>query len=60
MINGKPWYKSRTIWTQVIALGVLLASRAGIDGGAVDTDLVVLVDALITIALRFKSNTAIV
>jgi len=56
----KTWYKSRTLWLNVLAVAVILANRyAGFEQFTPDPAWVALVDAILTMALRFRTDQGI-
>ncbi|SFI59753.1 hypothetical protein [Albimonas pacifica] len=58
-MEAKPFWASKSIWAQVVALVATLTTMAGLDLGLtpeVQVAIVSAVQALVGIALRFKTN----
>jgi len=59
--QGKPWYKSKTVWVNIIALCAIVASYFGFE--IRDDEILVIATAIVTvvnIALRFVTKEPIV
>ena len=52
-MENKDWWTSRTIWTQIIGMGVTVAGVFGLNLSGMEATIVTLVMGVITIVLRF-------
>lgn len=60
MNDPKPWWASKTIWTNLVALGALIGARYGLEiTEAMQAEVVGGVLALVNIALRLVTGSPI-
>lgn len=62
MEDQKPWWASKTIWVNLVALGATLATVLGVDTGLtpeVQTQIVAGVMGIVNIVLRFVTTTPV-
>ena len=53
---GKPFFKSKTFWFNVLAIAVLVANSFGFEAFKLDNDVATLVVAAVNILLRFVTR----
>lgn len=59
-MNGKPWWASKTLWVNLVALAASVAAGFGFDiSGEAQTSLVAGVMALVNIGLRLITSEPI-
>lgn len=60
MMDSKPWWASKTLWTNFVAVVAAVAVGFGFDFGVdAQAELVVGVMAVVNLALRFATKTGI-
>lgn len=52
-MDAKPWYKSKTIWANAIALAAIIASRFGVEPIEYTGDQLALIMTVLNLILRF-------
>ena len=56
----KPWYRSRTVWFNALAVLVLVANQFGFTGWSLDPEVSTGIVALVNLYLRFITKQPIV